>query len=685
MRSRGLGAALLGWALVLAMPAPAAAAAPIRVGTYANEPLIFRDAGGAPRGIYVDLLEHVAGRQGWTLQWVEGTWEECLGRLQRGEIDLLVAIGYSAERSRLFDFTAEPVVVNWGQVYVRRDSDIRSLLDLTGRTLAVVRGDIYYESLRSTHAILKVFPTFVEVDAYADTLRLVAKRQADAALVPRIFGAYHQRKSKLEKTSIMFSPVELRFAAPKGRKKELLAALDGDLRALKADPRSVYHRSLGVWIEGVQTLVFPKWVNPRWVVVGTVSSVLLVVAMNFLLRRLVRQRTAALKASLAAQAKIASELRIARDIQMSFIPRVYPTLPGYDIHGTLQPAREVGGDFYDCFLLDDHHLYFVLGDVSDKGVPAALFMAVTKTLLGASAAASDSPAAILAYVNHQTSLNNDGCMFVTVFCGILDVRTGRVVYANAGHNPPAVLRAGGRVDLLESGRAPALGIDDDASYGVYDVTLEPGDFLFMYTDGVTEAVDRKGDLFSDDRLRTELSACHPRDSQGLAAEVVRQVMAFSDGVPQADDIALLVVQRSRPARFRLDSRLGEIERLAGEVTRLGQAHGLPAETVFDLNLALEETVSNIIRHGYAGRAGHGVSVTVHLAGESIAVTVEDDAAPFDPSKHPAPDLTVPLEDRPDGGMGVYLIRRLMDEVDYRREEGRNVLTLKKRIRRSACR
>jgi len=248
-----------------------------------------------------------------------------------------------------------------------------------------------------------------------------------------------------------------------------------------------------------------------------------------------------------------------------------------------------------------------------------------------------------------------------------------------------VLRAGGRVDLLESGRAPALGIDDDARYGMYDVTLEPGDFLFMYTDGVTEAVDKKGDLFSDDRLWTELSACRPRDSEELATAVVRQVMAFSGDVPQADDIAVLVVQRGRQLRVRLDSRLAEIERLAGEITRLGQAHGLPGETVFDLNLALEEAVSNIIRHGYAGREGHGVSVTVHFAGEWVAATVEDDAAPFDPSKHPEPDLTVPLEDRLDGGMGVYLIRRLMDEVDYRREEGRNVLTLKKRIRRPACR
>ncbi|HTO11607.1 MAG TPA: transporter substrate-binding domain-containing protein, partial [Candidatus Binatia bacterium] len=175
---------------MLAAPVSPGAAAPIRVGTYANAPLVFRDAEGKPQGIYVDVLEHVAQQEGWTLEYVEGAWEQCLERLQQGQIDLLVAIGYSIERGRRFEFSREPFIVNWGQVYVRRNSDVRTLLDLTDRTLAVVRGDIYYESLRSTHETLKVFPKFVEVSTYADTLRLVSQGQAEAALVPRIFGAY---------------------------------------------------------------------------------------------------------------------------------------------------------------------------------------------------------------------------------------------------------------------------------------------------------------------------------------------------------------------------------------------------------------------------------------------------------------------------------------------------------------
>ncbi len=529
--------------LFLLQPQPSHAGPVIRVGTYANAPLVFRDAGGAPQGIYIDLLEDVAKQEGWSLLYMEGSWDECLERLQRGEIDLLLAIGFTPERSRRFDFTTQPVVVNWGQVYVRRDSPIRSPLDLTDRTLAVLRGDVYYESLKSVQDPLKLYPKFVEVDTYLDTLRLLAEGKADAALVPRIFGAYHERGFDIQRSTIMFSPTELRFAAPKGKQPGILAALDRHLTALKADKRSIYYRSLTVWTEGVRILVFPKWLDPFWLVSGVAATTLLIVGMNLLLRRQVRLRTEALRESLAAQEKAASELRIARDIQMSFVPEHLPAIPGYEIAGSLQPARAVGGDFYDCFLLDSDHLYFVLGDVSGKGVPAALFMAVTKTLLGAAAPAAVSPGAILAQVNSQAALQNAACMLVTVFCGILELRTGRVSYANAGHNPPVVLRSAGGLELLEYASAPALGVDEASGYSVFDVTLGPGDSLFLYTDGVTEAMDRSGELFSEDRLRAELSAARPCSAQALAARMLQRVEVFTGEAPQTDDIAVLVVQR----------------------------------------------------------------------------------------------------------------------------------------------
>jgi serine phosphatase RsbU (regulator of sigma subunit) len=393
--------------------------------------------------------------------------------------------------------------------------------------------------------ILKVYPKFIEVDTYEETLRLLAEGKADAALVPRIFGAYHERNFDIQKSSIMFSPTELRFAAPKGKRRELLAALDRHLTELKADKRSVYYHSLNMWIEGVQTLVFPKWLNPLWVIGGVASTGLLIVGMNLLLRRQVRLRTEALRESLAAQERTASELRIAHDIQMSFVPTRYPDVPGYEIHGTLQPARAVGGDFYDCFALDHDHLCVVLGDVAGKGVPAALFMAVTKTLLTATALAAHSPALVLARVNEKVSLNNDTCMFVTVFCGILHVPSGWFAYTNAGHNPPALVRHEGAVEFLEAGCSPALGIDEEARYEVFDVKLDPGDTLFMYTDGVTEAINGREEMFAEDRLRAGLAASCVNSAKELATGMLQKVMAHSGEVPQADDIAVLVLHRTR--------------------------------------------------------------------------------------------------------------------------------------------
>src|SRR5262249_54109784 len=341
--------ALVG-AVLLAAPAPLDAATPLRVGTYPNPPLIFRDEQGHPKGIYVDVLEHVARQERWTLEYVEGAWDLCLERLRRGEIDLLVAIAYSPERSRQFAFSHELLIENWGQVYASPNANIHTLLDLTGRRLAVMRGDIYYAALQSTHETLKVFPTFVEVSHYADTLRLADEGQADAALVPRIFGAWAARGSNAEKTSIMFSPVELRFAAPAGRGKEVLDALDRHLVALKADKGSVYHRSIRVWLEGVRTLNFPTWLNPFWVAGGARGAGGSAGGLASAGGGGAGPRARARRAQGAARGKIESEPRPPRETQLSFAPRTPPPLPGWEIHGDLRPAREVGGDFYDCFL-----------------------------------------------------------------------------------------------------------------------------------------------------------------------------------------------------------------------------------------------------------------------------------------------------------------------------------------------
>jgi len=243
--------------------------------------------------------------------------------------------------------------------------------------------------------------------------------------------------------------------------------------------------------------------------------------------------------------RIEESLKLARDIQMSTLPTRFPPFPhrdDFDIYATSRPAVEVGGDFYDFFLIDEHHLGFVLGDVSGKGVPAALLMARTNALVRATASRELSPRDILAWVNNQLAPDNDSCMFVTLILGILDTRSGLVRYTNGGHNPPFLLKRNGAVIPLEEVHGLPLGAMEDFEYQEGEITLEAGDALFIYSDGVTEAMDAEGKEFTSERLESELMKAigHPIDR--LLSRIVEEVDRFTGGAPQADDIAMLALQ-----------------------------------------------------------------------------------------------------------------------------------------------
>lgn len=674
-------------AVVLFAARGAQAGTPLRVGIYPDAPLVFLDAKEVPQGVYVDLLQHIAPQEGWQIQYVSGSWEQGLARLRLGRIDLMTAIAYSEERARDFDFTRESVIVNWGQVYVPPKSPIASMLDLTDRKLAVVPEDIYYETFKRISSLSNIHPHFVEVASYRDTLRLVAAGEADGALLPRLYAAYHAEEFGVEKTAIIFSPSELRFAAPKGTRRPILDALDRHLARLKADKRSVYYRSLNVWIEGVHTLIFPKWLKPTWVLSGVGALILWIGAMNLVLRWRVRVKTNALRDTLAAQERIEGELRVAHNIQMGSVRRDFPAIPGYEMYGVLQPARAVGGDFYDWFFADPDHLCFVLGDVSGKGVPAALLMAATKSLLNVTGRGNPHPGGMLEVTNRQVLTGNEACMFVTVFCGVLDVRTGVICYSSAGHNPPVVVRDGGRLEYLEEARSPPIGIDEGVVYEEAAVTLRPGDALFMYTDGVTEARSLGRAMFSEEGLQDALSRAAGGSATDLVLGTLEAVKRFGKDAPQADDIAVMAVRHARDGDlgvrvwFTLRSEMSEISGLSQRVLRLGKDRGLPDEAVADVRLALEEVVSNIIRHAYAGKGDREIQVLLGLQGDEITVEVQDEGAPFNPLEHPEPDAGVPAEDRRSGGYGILLLKGAMDEVAYRLERGRNLLVMKKRISR----
>ena len=264
------------------------------------------------------------------------------------------------------------------------------------------------------------------------------------------------------------------------------------------------------------------------------------ITMEIALRQSVRE----LKETTAAKERIDSELKIARDIQMSMVPKTFPPFPHrpeFDLYATLVPAREVGGDFYDFFFIDYNHLCFAIGDVSGKGVAAALFMAVTRTLFRTTASKLSSPDKILSLLNHEICRGNDSCMFVTVFCAVLDIRTGEVEYSNGGHNLPYFV-SHGETRILENTGGMALGFAPDVRYRLEKITLRAGDGLFLYTDGVTEAMDETGNQFSEPRLEKFLHQTNGSSVTEIIRGTVEQVKNHSAGAPQSDDITALALK-----------------------------------------------------------------------------------------------------------------------------------------------
>ncbi len=243
--------------------------------------------------------------------------------------------------------------------------------------------------------------------------------------------------------------------------------------------------------------------------------------------------------------RMETELNIARSIQMSMVPLTFPAFPEreeFTVFAVLKPAREVGGDFYDFFFIDEDRFCICIGDVSGKGVPAALFMAVAKTLIKSRAADDLSTASILTHVNNELCADNNEYMFVTLFIAIVNIQSGDVVYTNAGHNPPYIRQPNGRFVHLDERHGPVAGAMGGMVYGENSVKLGPSDIFLLYTDGVTEAMDAENNMYSDERLLKLLECMDAEVVEDVVKEIVASVEDFEGGVAQTDDITVLAFQ-----------------------------------------------------------------------------------------------------------------------------------------------
>ena len=381
------------------------------------------------------------------------------------------------------------------------------------------------------------------------------------------------------------------------------------------------------------------------------------------------------------QERIGSELRIATNIQKEMLPHSFALArDDIDIFGSLTPAREVGGDLYDFFVRDEK-LFFCIGDVSGKGVPSAIVMAVIHTMFRMATAHENNPSKIMQTINETACEGNESNMFVTMFIGVLDLPTGHLRYCNAGHDRPVVV--GGEI-LAEKANIP-VGLFADYKYVMEETTLADGAMLFLYTDGLTEAKNLERQQFGLNRVMAMLTDC-PQNAAQLVERMKQEVLSFCRGAEQSDDLTLLAIRYEKVNREKvleesivLQNDVRQVKTLNAFVVKVMERLGIEAKEAKQIRLAVEEAVVNVIDYAYpAGQTGD-IDVQAMSDGEWLKFVITDRGVAFDPTEKEKADTTLSAEDRPIGGMGILLVRELMDSINYERTDGKNVLTLKKKI------
>lgn len=391
----------------------------------------------------------------------------------------------------------------------------------------------------------------------------------------------------------------------------------------------------------------------------------------------INQYISNLAAITAEKERIGAELSVATQIQADMLPSIFPAFPlhpEFDIYATMTPAKEVGGDFYDFFLVDDDHLCMVIADVSGKGVPAALFMVIAKTLLKNCAQTGQSPDKILETVNNQLCEGNKAEMFVTAWVGILQLSTGELTAANAGHGYPVMKKSDGTFELVKDRHGFVLAGMENSRYRPYKLQLSAGDTLFLYTDGVPEATDENGQMYGIPRMLNALNRSSGQPPQQTLGSVKQDIDAFTGSAEQFDDITMLAFElKELPRRHRIDliPSLETLPDAAAFVENALSEELVPLPAVYKLNIAVDEIFSNIAR--YSGASQAAVICSVH--GDTATLRFEDDGIPFDPLAAAEPNTVLDADKRSVGGLGILMVKRTMDAIRYERRNEKNILTL----------
>ena len=379
------------------------------------------------------------------------------------------------------------------------------------------------------------------------------------------------------------------------------------------------------------------------------------------------------------EAAMHKELSIAAGIQNGMLPENIPDNGDFSISAEMLPAKTVGGDFYDFFKVDDTHVALVIADVSGKGIPASLFMAGAKSALRSNLANGLQPDTVMKKTNKILCDSNREKLFVTAWLGIIDLEDGRMSYVNAGHNPPYIIR-GGKLEKLSEQPNFVLGGKRRVDYKENRTTLQPGDVLFLYTDGVTEAVGPDGTMFGNPRLEEVLVGAGT-DSGNVLRAVDDSVKGFVAGGDRYDDMTMVVFGLNRYMHedlsfkdFVLDH--GSFNEVMAHIrTELGSS-GCPENVIRDIEICSSEILANIDMYAYQEKGGE-LGVAIRVADRKAKVVFRDKGPEYNPLLKDNPDIEKRIKDHKVGGFGLFIVRKMMDEVTYAREGDYNVLTIKR--------
>ena len=546
------------------------------------------------------------------------------------------------------------------------------VVDKKGRT-AVFTADVSLEWLSDLIATVKVYPT---------AFNMVVSREGRIMVSPvetlTIEHNVHDLASSMEDSATFQSLNQTIMAEESGQDTY---KYQGKLHYMFFDkvPRTGWVMSISIPEDEIYGSI--KRLGTMVTLLQIVGLLMLILVLYYMVRG---QRE--LRQSEEQKNRIDGELQVARGIQMSMIPKIFPEYPecaDVDMFACVIPAKEVGGDLYD-FYIREEKLFFCIGDVSGKGVPASLVMAVTRSLFRTVSAHEKSPQRIVSTINASMSDMNETNMFVTLFCGVLDLKNGHLRYCNAGHNAPVLVQKDGNRELPVEPNLP-LGVLFEMSFTEQECDLSCGTGLFLYTDGLNEAENAYHQLFGEERMMAALKS--GLESRQQIAAMTDAVHAFVAGAEQSDDLTMLYIRfmnsqitEETERHLILHNDIQQIPQLAEFVESVADIAKLDVGMTMSLNLALEEAVTNVIMYAYPPGSDGLVDVEAVIREKELRFILSDSGVAFDPTAAPEADITLDVSERPIGGLGIFLVRNIMDEVTYTRsDDGKNILTMIKKL------